>query len=204
MLDPRIRRMLRASPVVLAAPTVPDTSEVFITQAPPPAMSLERPTAALRAANKAAMLDRPARHPEELGASLAVLAPPTGPDTSAVFITRALPQRDVARAPPQLPCAQRAQEQPARILVRPQTIIALAVHADALGAEPSDHRMTNTPSTTSTFPQQSGSSFSPRWHRLVRIDVCITSGVKLRGPEGAQRPRATSASTSELCGLVSG
>jgi hypothetical protein len=29
--------------------------------------------------------------------------------------------------------------------------------------------------------------------------VCLTTGVKLRGPEGAQRLRATSASTSELC-----
>jgi hypothetical protein len=30
--------------------------------------------------------------------------------------------------------------------------------------------------------------------------VCPTSGIKLRGPEGAQRLRATSASISELCG----
>ena len=29
--------------------------------------------------------------------------------------------------------------------------------------------------------------------------VFLTTGVKLRGPEGAQRPRATSASTAELC-----
>ena len=37
--------------------------------------------------------------------------------------------------------------------------------------------------------------FSKQWHVG---GVCITTGVKLRGPEGAQRPRATSASTSEL------
>jgi hypothetical protein len=35
-----------------------------------------------------------------------------------------------------------------------------------------------------------------------RISVCLTTGVKLRGPEGAQRPRATSASTSELSGAL--
>jgi hypothetical protein len=34
-------------------------------------------------------------------------------------------------------------------------------------------------------------------------NVCLTSGVKLRGPEGAQRLRATSAATSELCGTAS-
>jgi hypothetical protein len=34
--------------------------------------------------------------------------------------------------------------------------------------------------------------------RAASVFVCRTTGVKLRGPEGAQRPRATSASTSEL------
>ena len=34
--------------------------------------------------------------------------------------------------------------------------------------------------------------------------VRLTAGVKLRGPEGAQRPRATSASTSELGGVCLG
>jgi hypothetical protein len=37
--------------------------------------------------------------------------------------------------------------------------------------------------------------FSKQWHVG---GVCITTGVKLRRPEGAQRPRASSASTSEL------
>jgi hypothetical protein len=36
----------------------------------------------------------------------------------------------------------------------------------------------------------------------VPIDARITTGVKLRGPEGAQRLRATSASTSELYGML--
>jgi hypothetical protein len=34
--------------------------------------------------------------------------------------------------------------------------------------------------------------------RPERLMLGLTTGVKLRGPEGAQRPRATSASTSEL------
>jgi hypothetical protein len=41
------------------------------------------------------------------------------------------------------------------------------------------------------------------WLPQVRANVCITTGVKLRGPEGAQRLRATSASTAELCGTSS-
>jgi hypothetical protein len=32
--------------------------------------------------------------------------------------------------------------------------------------------------------------------------VCRTTGVKLRGPEGAQRPRAPSASTSEFGSIL--
>ncbi len=36
----------------------------------------------------------------------------------------------------------------------------------------------------------------------TRSSVRITTGVKLRGPEGAQRPRATPASTSELSGAL--
>src|SRR5262245_32575757 len=40
---------------------------------------------------------------------------------------------------------------------------------------------------------------SPRLAAQVGANVCITTGVKLRGREGAQRLRATSASTAELC-----
>jgi hypothetical protein len=36
----------------------------------------------------------------------------------------------------------------------------------------------------------------------VRFDVGLTTGVKLRGPEGAERLRATSASTAELCSIL--
>jgi len=38
---------------------------------------------------------------------------------------------------------------------------------------------------------------------LQRFHVCRTTGVQLRGPEGAQRLRASSAATSELCDAVS-
>jgi hypothetical protein len=38
-------------------------------------------------------------------------------------------------------------------------------------------------------------------HQPLVCDVRLTTGVKLRGPEGAQRLRATSASTAELCRL---
>src|SRR5690606_4267485 len=38
-------------------------------------------------------------------------------------------------------------------------------------------------------------------HAISRRTVGITTGVQLRGPEGAQRLRATSAATAELCSV---
>ena len=67
--------------------------------------------------------------------------------------------------------------------------------------------------TVSSAPRAAPSASGER--RLIRLrrrpvlrggrprhPVCLTTGIKLRGPEGAQRLRATSASMSELCGLA--
>jgi len=58
---------------------------------------------------------------------------------------------------------------------------------------------------SSDVPRGSERPYSERPLQVAMSSfVWLTTGVKLRGPEGAQRLRATSASTSELCGLVSG
>jgi len=57
---------------------------------------------------------------------------------------------------------------------------------------------------TTTHSFSKGTGREPRPFHLQRtrreLAVCRTTGVKLRGPEGAQRLRATSASTSEFGG----
>ena len=47
-----------------------------------------------------------------------------------------------------------------------------------------------------SMPSRARPSSACPWHRL--FTACLTAGIKLRGPEGAQRLRATSASMSEL------
>jgi hypothetical protein len=47
-------------------------------------------------------------------------------------------------------------------------------------------------------PAPTATSGAPRRDGRCVLEFCLTTGVKLRGPEGAQRLRATSASTSEF------
>jgi hypothetical protein len=47
-------------------------------------------------------------------------------------------------------------------------------------------------------PYEEACSGGPGAQTMPMARVSLTTGVQLRGPEGAQRPRASSASTSEL------